>query len=448
MIDATFKQLWTSSKQNINTMRKTFLYLASSALGMLILLSCQDKIEETYTVLAPEYMSYNDLRDAFQVKSADEIIQPGKLYFKDNFLFVNEYMKGIHIVDNSDPADPQVISFLEIPGNIDMAINGNILYADSYVDLLAIDISDLNNIREVYRIEEVFPYTVPEPGEGVQEGVDETKGVVIGWKETEKTVEVEPVTQNYPYYLDYADGIYTEAVPRTTSGSVNNSGFGTGGSMARFTLYDQYLYTIHQSELKLFNIASPAVPVFTKVLTIGWNIETLFPYHNKLFIGGQTGMYIYSLNDPANPAYISEFSHVRSCDPVVVEGDYAYVTLRAGNLCGEVNNLLDVIDISNIHNPQLIEAYPMEEPYGLGIDDSILFVCDGSAGLKIYNASDPRAIDNNMIKHYPDINAFDVIPLGDILLMIGADGLYQYGYSKLDSIHELSYIPIYDEHSE
>jgi hypothetical protein len=85
----------------------------------------------------------------------------------------------------------------------------------------------------------------------------------------------------------------------------------------------------------------------------------------------------------------------------------------------------------------------MVEPFGLGIDDSVLFVCDGYAGLKIYNASDPMKISDNMIKSYPDINAFDVIPLGQYLVMIGVDGLYQYDYTDLDNINQLSHIPIY-----
>jgi hypothetical protein len=154
-------------------------------------------------------------------------------------------------------------------------------------------------------------------------------------------------------------------------------------------------------------------------------------------------MYIYSLSNPSNPKYISQFRHSSSCDPVVVEGDYAYVTLRAGNLCGDSESQLDVIDISDIQKPTFLKSYPMVEPYGLGIDDSVLFVCDGNAGLKIYNASDPLKISQNKLAEYSNINTFDVIPLGNVLLLIGADGLYQYDYSDLENITQLSFIPIY-----
>lgn len=409
-----------------------------------ITFSCQDKIEETYLVNEPQYMSYEELRTSFNVVESQEIIQPGKLYFKDDLIFVNEYQKGIHVVYNAEPANPVIIKFIEIPGNVDLAVKGNILYADSYIDLLAIDISNLDDIHEVARIEEAFPYIIPEVTEGVIDDIDETRGVIVGYNKVEKTVEVESENFHYPEFRTWNESFMAVDIAASAGPAVSNKGIGVGGSMARFTLYDQYLYAVDISMLRLFDVSNSATPLLEKEVQIGWDIETIFPYDEKLFIGSRTGMIIFSLDDPSNPEFISNFWHVSSCDPVVVEGDYAYVTLRAGNLCGNDLSQLDVIDISNIYDPQLVEIYPMEEPYGLGIDNSVLFICDGDAGLKIYNASDPEKITANLLATYPDINAFDVIPLGEVLLMIGVDGLYQYDYADLENIHQLSHIPIYD----
>jgi hypothetical protein len=409
-----------------------------------ILLSCKDKIEETYKVNEPVYMTYDELRSSLKVAEGQDIIQPGKIYFKDNYIFVNEYQKGIHVIDNSNPALPEIKKFIEIPGNVDLAIKDNILYADSYVDLVAIDISNINDIKEVSRITNAFPYLILPCEDGVAENVDINMGVVVGWKSTERRVSVDKIDNRYveyPYYrgdmIFFAD--YNAAA--SNSGKTNS---GTGGSMARFTIYDNYLYAVDNIMLRLFNINDSADPKAEKEVYIGWNIETLFPYEQKLFLGSTTGMYIYSLADPSNPEYISTFWHASSCDPVVVEGNYAYVTLRAGNLCGDNESLLNIIDISDIQTPVLLKEYPMEEPYGLGIDDTLLFVCDGNAGLKIYNASDPLVIDQNKIAQYNDLNAWDVIPLGSVLIMIGTDGLYQYDYSDPENITELSVIPIHD----
>lgn len=411
----------------------------------MVLFSCQDKIEETYLVNEPVYMTYNELRNSFKSTEGEIIKKPGKIYFKDNFIFVNEYQEGIHIINNTDPSNPQIIKFLEIPGNVDIAIKGAILYADSYVDLLSIDISDMENIQEVDRDTSVFPYIIPEYEDGILESVNESRGVIVGYKVTEKTEKVEENYIDYPMFGGWAeDAMYTTNVVRTASVETG-SGTGTGGSMARFTLVGSYLYVINNYELMLFNISNGSNPVFAKDKYIGWNIETLFPYNDKLFIGSQTGMYVFNIMDPANPEYISQFRHASACDPVVVEGDYAYVTLRAGNLCGAIESQLDVIDISTIIEPKLVKTYAMEEPYGLGIDNDVLFICDGDAGLKIYDATDKLNIDSNMVASYPNMDAFDVIPLGDVLLLISIDGLFQYDYSSLDNITELSHIPIYGD---
>lgn len=404
--------------------------------------SCSDKIEETYTVYTPEYMSYDALRSSFQMKSAQTIQQPGKIYFKDQFIFINEYQKGIHVINNSDPSDPQRVAFIDIPGNIDIAIKGNMLYADSYVDLLTIDLSDMDNIKEVDRDEDVFPYIIPEIGIGTISEIDEQKGVITGYKVTKETVDV---TGDEVYYHRFPMWETTFfAMDALSSAKVNSTGTGTGGSMARFTLHEDYLYIIDKASLHLFNIENNADPNFTKQIPISWQIETLFPYNDLLFIGAQSGMFVYSLQNPANPEYISEFRHATACDPVVVEDDYAYVTLRGGNLCGAIESQLNVIDISTIEYPEMVKSYNMKEPYGLGIDDDILFICDGNDGLKIYDAEDPMMIDEHQLAHYSDINAFDVIPLGDILLMIGTDGLYQYDYSSIDDIKLLSHIQVYN----
>jgi hypothetical protein len=423
---------------------KTYLRVLALLVIPATLLSCKDKIEETYTVNEPIYLSYDELRNSFKVADGQEIIHPGKIYFKDNYIFVNEYQKGIHVIDNSDPTSPEIIKFIEIPGNVDLAVKEDILYADSYVDLVAIDISDINNIQEVKRITNAFPYMIPECGDGVVEYVDSNEGVVIGWKPTERKASADEINNHYRLYPPWRDDMIFLAEYNSAGGNSGKTNSGTGGSLARFTVYENYLYAVDNYMLRLFNITESADPKPEKEIYVGWNIETLFPYNQMLFLGSTTGMYIYSLTDPSNPEYISTFWHASSCDPVVVEGNYAYVTLRAGNLCGDNLSQLNVIDISDIQSPALLKEYPMEEPYGLGIDDNILFICDGDAGLKIYDASDPLVIDQNKIAQYGDINAWDVIPLGGVLILIGTDGLYQYDYSDPGNIKELSVIPILD----
>ena len=217
---------------------------------------------------------------------------------------------------------------------------------------------------------------------------------------------------------------------------------GLGGSMARFTIASNTLYVVDQSSLNRFNISSPANPVATGTSYIGRNIETIFPYKNHLFIGSTDGMYIYNINNPDNPAYVSTYIHGTACDPVVVDDNYAYITLRSGTPCNTTFNQLEVVNIQNLASPTLTVTVPMTNPHGLGKDGDQLFICDGADGLKVYNAANVNTIAANQVAHFTNIQATDVIPFNNTLMMIGSDGLYQYDYSNISNITLLSRIPV------
>jgi hypothetical protein len=408
---------------------------------MAALTACQDRTTEliTYEANVPVYMPFNEFRASFEKSAPIEISRPGKMYFKDGYLFINEYGKGIHVIDNSNPANPKKVAFFKILGNVDMAIRGNVLYADSYIDLLAIDITDINNPVEIDRIENVFPEIVPE-GElwYPYAMVDKSKGVIVGWEVKTITEEIEKY--NHGGMIYYGDMNF---IARAES-AVNWTGSsGTGGSMARFMLNENYLYVIAVPiRLKTVDITSPTNMKIVDSVDVPRSMETLFRLQDNLFIGTTTGMLIFDLVNPKKPVQISSYDHIRSCDPVVVDGQYAYVTLRTGNTCNNGQNLLEVIDISSIKNPYLVKSYPMFNPHGLGTDGDLLFVCDGAAGLKIYDKSNPLAIITSQIAHYPDFDTYDVIPMNGILILVGKDGIYQYDYSDPENIIQISHITI------
>ena len=377
------------------------------------------------------------------LRGGKDLINPGKLYFKDGYIFINEAFEGIHIIDNNNPENPQNIAFIEIPGNVDMAIKDDILYADSYVDIVAIDVSDIDNPKEVNRVEGTLPYTLPTHDNDYRiADVDEDKGVVIDWEITRVRQEME--YHYYPYYYGRAEYDYALAGSSSNSGAMpKGNSFGTGGSMARFGLYDDYLYTVDNANLYIFDVKTPEQPKNIGKQNVGWNVETMFIYDDHMFFGTQSGMRVFSLEVATLPTYVSDFWHVTSCDPVVIADGYAYVTLRGGNDCGSSVNRLDVLELADDYvENKLIASYPLHGPYGLGIDDEILFVCDGDAGLKVYNIADKENIDDHLIASFQNINTFDVIPVNGYLFMIGDDGFYQYDYSDLQNITVVSHIPV------
>ena len=392
---------------------------------------------EQVSVFSPIYLSYADLRTPVLAEDPVDIGTTGKIYVKDSYIYINELYEGIHVIDNTDPSSPQRIAFIPIPGNVDMAIKGTILYTDSYVDLVAVDIADPSNAVEVARIEDAFPYMTPSPwiaedfvAGSLVENPDENLGVVVGWELTRR----ERVRTD-DFYGVGLEGAADLAAPT----SMNRSdATGTGGSMARFTIIEPFLYALHESYIQLVRINDPVNPSLWSTVDVGWGIETIFPYGDYLFIGSTTGMFIYDNTNPENPTKLSAFAHVTSCDPVVAQGDYAYVTLRAGSFCGGGVNRLDILDITDLTDPQMVESYAMQGPFGLGIDGSTLFVCDGVAGLKVYDVTDPTNID--LLAFETANETYDVILIPPLAIVVGPDGLDQYDYSDVATTGELVHL--------
>jgi len=405
--------------------------------------SCKDRTYEeiTYTANVPVYMSLSEFRSAVKRTTARPLMHPGKIYKKDQFIYINELNEGIHVFDNSNPANPSEVAFIEIPGNLDMAIRNSLLYVDSYIDLVVIDISEPANPFEVDRIKDAFPNVLP-PLDYTYPvyGLDFSKGVVTGWETREITEVSETGSGPMRYYVEF-DGIGGAAIGENQV-NIGPSATGISGSMARFTIRGEYLYAVNNNALKVFNISTSPGITSGAVIQLERQVETIFPRNNQLFLGTTTGMMVYDISSPATPTFLSVFTHINSCDPVVVEGNLAYVTLRSGTQCNGFTNQLDVIDISSVSNPFLVKSYPMFNPHGLGIDNNILFICDGEAGLKVYDATDPMAIHLHQLAHFADIKTYDVIPENGLLMMIGEAGLYQYDYSNLDSLKLLSLIPV------
>ncbi len=421
-------------------MKKNIIILI--ALFLLIGYSCEDKHVRIFVANSPIYMSYDNLATAIKQLDSKPLKNPGKLYFKDDYIFIIEELEGIHIIDNSNPSNPVNKTFIEVPGVADMAISGTHLYVDSYVDLVSLDISNLEAISETNRVKKVFPYILPPYDENYPLAqIDEEKGVVVGWEI--KSVREEIEDTYYPVYWKY--DFSSSSLPRGANSyaEISGNGFGIGGSMTRFGLYGDILYAVDDYKLNIFSLNDPSEPVLYSDFYAGWNIETMYLLNDKMFLGTQNGMRIYDISNPLSPMYISNFWHVTTCDPVVVKDNLAYVTLRGGSSCwNSFINELNVVSLEDIENPVLLKRYPMTNPHGLGIDGETLFLCDGDAGLKIYDINDPLAIDENQIAIFANINAFDVIPINGVLLMIGEDGFYQYDYTNLTNIQFLSKIEI------
>ena len=418
--------------------------------GIIAFSGCNDTVTETVTYLTnePVFMSAEEFRSSVKVTTRAEVISAyGKICFYDGYLYISESEKGIHIINNTNQASPKNVGFIELIGNADLAIRNGKLYADSFIDLVWFDISNPAIPKLEGRLENVFQDALPIPDNdyGInwqwqpRYGYDGSKGIIVGWEVKKRTEEVtgwwgkRGLGSSDVFMLNSSSG----SVASSSGGSV-----GINGSMSRFALYKDYLYTVINNYMSIIDLSGSEPVKAADNIHIGFNVETIFSYKDNMFMGTPTGMVIYSVADPVKPEYMSMVWHVLGCDPVVVENDIAYVTIHSGNFCGQNSNQLLIYNVSNVRSPKHIVTYEMTKPKGLGIDNSTLFVCDD--GLRIFNASDPLALmaTSNRLAHYKGMEGFDVIPFNNVLMMIADDGLYQYDYSDLTKISPLSKLPI------
>ena len=143
-------------------------------------------------------------------------------------------------------------------------------------------------------------------------------------------------------------------------------------------------------------------------------------------------MLMYDVSSPDNPGFINSIDHFRSCDPVVADSNYAYVTLRGGTNCFTETNELQIIDIRDPENLEVVARQVMFNPHGLAIYQDHLLVCDGSAGIKVLDVSDrenPSVVTTSSIPF-----AYDIIVDYPSAVVVGEGVIYQYDLSALPEI--------------
>ena len=405
----------------------SFLFVLSGCL--------KDSAKQTYTITRPILAKLSDVRSSIKIEGPSNVASPGKMYLYGNTIFLNESGKGIHIIDNSNPAAPVNKSFLPIPGNYDMAVKGNILYADCFTDLLAFDISNPNQLVLKSFISLVFPDKQYQNGFYIDSGY-----CAIGWNSKDTSFAIGMGTDPIIWLSGGMAFLSSSSRPQSFA-SDKSAANGKAGSMAKMAIQNGWLYAVSNSLLQVIDLSQADKPLLSKTIQTSALNETVFPFKDKLFIGSQTGMSIYSVSNPNLPVYQSMFSHARVCDPVIADDTHAYVTLRSnGFTCLGNLNEMNVLDIRNVQSPILLKTYPFAHPKGLSKEGNILMVCDGEIGVKIYDASNPENI--KLLQNLALEEAYDVICYNNIAYISAQDGLYQFNFSKPDQTKLISKISI------
>lgn len=391
-------------------MKKIGVYSMALVMGSLAFSCTQSGTEQA------GYQSADKMREQTIALEAPKALKaPGKIYIKDDMLLINEVGKGIHVVNNQNPQEPEKLAFIKIPGNIDVAVKGDLIYADNYMDLVVLN----SKTGEIKRVKDVFK-TFEKQRRKEMLALGGAEGMMDGIRGT----QFQAVSNGAP---------------------AGGSPVGIGGSMARFSIVDNHLYVLDGDKMLVYDIENPDQPKKVNTIAMDFNVETIFPHEGQLFIGGTEGMYIYDNSNPAAPQFLSRFNHAVACDPVVVDGDFAYITLRNGGPCDRAVNRLEVVNVEDLTNPTLVKNFNMNNPHGLSVQNNTLYLCDGNQGLKVFDVTEKDKISDNLRYADPKIRkAYDVIPnnANGTLIVVGKEGIFQYDAMDPIRLQRLSTIAI------
>jgi hypothetical protein len=413
-------------------MKKAMLFTALVCSVISFNACVKSEIRKKMILAVPQFMERNEFYNSLKMQAAQEVAAPGKFILYNNYMLLQDIYRGIHIVDVSNIASPKKIGFIPAGNAHDFAMKDNYLYLDCNSDLVTLNLSDINNIKVAQIQANVFNNFGNPNSNGNNQ-------IFTGYKYVD-TVIIEDVAQNY-YYNKVGIFNTMEVASGTVMNMASSSGGSTtsvGGSMARFCIVGNYMYTVDASKLITFNIQNGAQPSTGSTSNLGWQIETVYPMKDKLFIGSASGMFIYSIANPATPQAQGTFTHATVCDPVIADDNYAYVTLRNGTQCRGFINQLDIVNISDVNNPTLVKSYNLTNPHGLSKKDNTLYICDGKDGLRLMNVSDVHAATTT--KTIAMAETFDVIASGDKAFVSAKDGIHLMDISSTTNPIEKSII--------
>jgi hypothetical protein len=195
--------------------------------------------------------------------------------------------------------------------------------------------------------------------------------------------------------------------------SLSTDNTGKNGSVTRFAIKDNLMYAIDFNYLSIYNISNNDNPVLVQSIKVAYGLETIYIYGDYVYLGSVDGVYVIDIKDPAHPHETEKIEHHLSCDPVVVQNNYAYSTQRVNATgCGSRwhQSALAVYDVSQPLNSVLVKQIMMAQPYGLAVEGNWLYVCDpGKGGIVVYdisNPADPQQMNITSVTEPRDIITF------------------------------------------
>jgi hypothetical protein len=321
------------------------------------------------------------------------LVAPLNMTLSDQTLYVSDQFTGVHVYDVADPSAPRAVATIALEGNRGTAVKDDVLYA-----------SEQDNLNVYKREGDTFTLVAtlePERGGGYDYG---------------------PPNPWYEGGGNDSNGFACMCASNSMDGAPMPAS--SGSSYATFAVIGDYLYRADYFALVVYDIAKPDEPKELKREYVGSMIETIYPTEQYLFLGGTRGMSIYDRSNPAAPHLIGSVTHFRACDPVVVSGSVAYVTLRGGNACGDTRDVLLTVNLADPSHPFIAAEKELATPFGLVVREPFLYVSTGESGYSLLDVTRPT--EPSTLGAWGEWPTKDFLWSGDLLYVLGFDDLRIY----------------------
>ena len=175
---------------------------------------------------------------------------------------------------------------------------------------------------------------------------------------------------------------------------------------------DDTAYITNNQGVDILDISDISNPRKTSTIRINDGAFGIYVEDDVAYIAGETGLTITNVSEPEHPKIIGSFYDGGVNRNVRVLGSYAYVT--------DYEDGLEILDISDLSNPEKIGCFSLTDARSVEIIDEIAYVTIPSAGLQVLNISDPA--DLKIIKSVQGTGSAESICVHDDRIYLGCYG--------------------------
>ena len=404
----SFRDTGRSGAESLASMNNRLSRKVSQVVISIVGVFCLTGSVEPRYEAEPVYLRFEELRQPLVTTDREQIMQGTHYLHYESYLLINEKAKGIHVIETSKEEAPEYIAFLKIPGNHRIFVKEGYLYADNFVDLIVIDISDETNFHIVHRAEDVFPNN-PYQIIGSYDSLvsfDETKGVVVDVAYTSVPVsESENYIENNHQYLN------------------------------DLTIEGNTLFALVEGKVLRFDVDNPlAITVQSSYLRSNSSTLVSFtPIDGYLVTyDGYGRNYVIDTNVPVSESYPGQFQLQGGYEAIGFVENKAF-GWNACYSCDDESHLA-LFNIDDINNPVEERRVPMDKPFRFALENDYLFSCHASEILLV-NRLLPDG-EYEAIETGHDIYCSEVTVNHDRLFIRNSRGFTQYDYSVTPFILE------------